>query len=68
MLLKDSIMNTHTFKARVLVTELKVGQMTWTIWVTWVTFGGSNGSHLQTKLCGCDPDITCSLENNVSIW
>ena len=25
-------------------------------------FGGSHGSHLQTKLSGCDPDITCSLE------
>ena len=26
-------------------------------------FGGSSGSHPQTKLSGCDPDITCSLEN-----
>ena len=25
-------------------------------------FGGSSGSHLQTKLPGCDLDITCSLE------
>ena len=25
-------------------------------------FGGSSWSHLQTKLSGCDPDITCSLE------
>ena len=24
-------------------------------------FGGSSGSHLQTKLSGCDPNITCSL-------
>ena len=31
-------------------------------------FGGSSGSHPQTKLSGCDPDITCSLENNVGIW
>ena len=31
-------------------------------------FGGSSGSHLQTKLSGCDPDITCSLENNFGIW
>ena len=23
-------------------------------------FGGSSGSHLQTKLSGCDPGITCS--------
>ena len=23
-------------------------------------FGGSSGSHPQTKLSGCDPDITCS--------
>ena len=28
-------------------------------------FGGSSGSHLQTKLY---PDITCSLENSVGIW
>ena len=26
------------------------------------------GSHPQTKLSECDPDITCSLENSVSIW
>ena len=25
-------------------------------------FGGSSGSNLQTKLSGCDPDITCLLE------
>ena len=31
-------------------------------------FGGSSGSHLQTKLSGCDLDITCSLENDVGIW
>ena len=31
-------------------------------------FGGSNGSHPQTKLSGCDPDITCSLENSFGIW
>ena len=31
-------------------------------------FGGSSGSHPQTKLCGCDPDITCSLKNSVGIW
>ena len=31
-------------------------------------FGGSSGSHPQTKLSGCDPDITCSLENSVDIW
>ena len=31
-------------------------------------FGGSSGSHPQTKLSGCDPDITCSLENSVRIW
>ena len=31
-------------------------------------FGGSSRSHLQTKLSGCDPDITCSLENIVGIW
>ena len=31
-------------------------------------FGGSSGSHSQTKLYGCDPDITCSLENSVGIW
>ena len=30
-------------------------------------FGGSSGSHQQTKLSGCDPDITCSLENSVGI-
>ena len=30
-------------------------------------FGGSSGSHPQTKLSGCDPDITCSLENSVGI-
>ena len=30
--------------------------------------GGSRGSHLQTKLSGCDPDITRSLENSVGIW
>ena len=31
-------------------------------------FGGSSGSHPQTKLSGCDLDITCSLENSVDIW
>ena len=31
-------------------------------------FGGSRGSHLQTKLSGSDPDTTCSLENSVGIW
>ena len=31
-------------------------------------FGGSGGSHSQSKLSGCDPDITCSLENTVGIW
>ena len=31
-------------------------------------FGGSSGSHPQTKLSGCDLDITCSLENSVGIW
>ena len=31
-------------------------------------FGGSSGSHPQTKLSGCDPDITCSLGNSVGIW
>ena len=31
-------------------------------------FGGSSGSHPQTKLSGCDPHITCSLENSVGIW
>ena len=31
-------------------------------------FGGSSGSDLQAKLSGCDPDITCSLENNIGIW
>ena len=45
-----------------------MGWMTWTIWVTWVTFGGSSGSHLQTKLSGCDSDITYSLKNIVGIW
>ena len=30
-------------------------------------FGGSSGSHPQTKLSGCDPDITCSLESTVGI-
>ena len=31
-------------------------------------FGGLSGSHLQTKLSGCDLDITCSLENGAGIW
>ena len=31
-------------------------------------FGESSGSHPQTKLSGCDLDITCSLENSVGIW
>ena len=31
-------------------------------------FGGLSGSYLQTKLSGCDPDITCSLKNSVGIW
>ena len=30
--------------------------------------GHLNGSHLQTKLSGCDPDITCSLGNSNCIW
>ena len=29
-------------------------------------FGESSGSHPQTKLSGCDPDITCL--NSVGIW
>ena len=28
--------------------------------------GHLNGSHLQTKLSGCDPDITCSLEKVIA--
>ena len=41
-----------------MLSGLKVGQMTWTIWVTLVTFfGGSSGSHPQTKLSGCNPDF-----------
>ena len=52
-----------------LITSLKVGRMIQTTWVTWVTLiGGSSGSRLQTKLSGCDPDITCSLEDSVGIW
>ena len=31
-------------------------------------FGGSSGSYLQTRLFGCDRDITCSLENSIGIW
>ena len=31
-------------------------------------FGGSGRSHSQTKLSGCDLDITCSLKSNVGIW
>ena len=31
-------------------------------------FGGSSGYHPQTKLSGCDPEITCSLENSAGIW
>ena len=32
-------------------------------------FGRSSESHPQTKkLSGCDPDITCLLENSVGIW
>ena len=31
-------------------------------------FGGSSGSYPQTKLSGCDPDITCSLENSVNSY
>ena len=30
--------------------------------------GGSSGSHLQTKLSGCDLAIICSLEHIVGIW
>ena len=45
-------------------------------WVRWPEqsgslgslFGGPSGSHPQTELSGCDPDITWSLENNVGIW
>ena len=29
--------------------------------------GGSSGFHPQTKLSGCDLDITCSLENSVGV-
>ena len=58
----------HLPITRAYKTGLKVGRMTRTIWVTWVTFGGSSGSHPQTKLSGFDPDITCSLENSVGIW
>ena len=31
-------------------------------------FGGLGGYHPLTKLSGCNPDITCSLENSVDIW
>ena len=52
-----------------IISGLKAGWITETIWVTWVTFfGGSSGSHPQTKLSGCDLDITCSLENSVGSW
>ena len=30
-------------------------------------FEGSSGFY-QNKLPGCDPDITCSLENSIGIW
>ena len=38
---------------------LKVCWITRTIWVTWVTFlvGQAWGSHLQTELSECDPDV-----------
>ena len=38
--------------------------MTRTIWVTWVTIlvGQVGLIHKLSKLSGCDPDITCSLE------
>ena len=31
-------------------------------------FDWSSGSHPQTKLSGCDPEITYPLENSVGIW
>ena len=31
-------------------------------------FGRSSGSHPQTKLSGCNLDITFSLENSAGIW
>ena len=30
--------------------------------------GGLSGSHVQTKLFGCESDITCSSENSVDFW
>ena len=30
-------------------------------------YRGLSRSHPQTKLSGCDPDITCPLENSVGI-
>ena len=45
-----------------------MGRMTRTIWVTWVMFlvGQVGLIHklIIYKLSGCDPDITCSLENS----
>ena len=58
-----------TYKlTRVYVPGLKMGQMTQTIWVTWVTFLEDQVGLPQTKLSGCDMDITCPLENCVGSY
>ena len=48
-------------------TGLKVGWMTRTIWVTFLE-GQVHGFHPQTKLPGCDLDITCMCWHLVSEW
>ena len=48
------------------IAGLKVGWITQAIWVAWVTFWRVKWA--QTKLSGCDLDITCSLETDVGIW
>ena len=45
---------------------LKVGLMTWKSGLLGSHFGGLSGSYPQTKLSGCDPDITCSKEHVIS--
>ena len=58
-----TLVSVHLPRVILYMPGLKVGRMTWIIWVT---FGGSSRSHPQTKLSGCDPDIT--LENSIGIW
>ena len=57
------LVSVHLPRVILYIPGLKVGRMTWTIWVT---FWRVKWVSSATKLSGCDPDIT--LENSIGIW